>query len=203
MSRYRGPRLRLVRRLGKLPALTKKISKKKTLPGEHGEISFKKASKFKIRLKEKQKLRFHYGMSERQLLNYVKKSRKKKGSSGKLLLTLLEMRLDNLVYRSGFAPTIIAAKQLITHGHVLLNGKRVNIPSYGCKPNDVLTPRNSLSSTNLIKRNLRSNEALLIPQHLLLNKEKLEARILRLVNRKSLSLIVNELLVIEYYSRKL
>lgn len=203
MSRYRGPRLRLVRRLGKLPALTKKISKKNTLPGEHGKISFKKASQFKIRLKEKQKLRFHYGMSERQLLNYVKKSRKKKGSSGKLLLTLLEMRLDNLVYRSGFAPTIIAAKQLITHGHVLLNRKRVNIPSYSCKPNDVITPRNLLSSKNLIKRNLSSNETLLIPQHLLLNKEKLEAKILRLVNRKSISLIVNELLVIEYYSRKL
>ena len=135
--------------------------------------------------------------------NYVKKSRKKKGSSGKLLLTLLEMRLDNLVYRSGFAPTIMSAKQIITHGHVLLNGKPVNIPSHNCKPKDIITPRNSLPSINLFKRNLSSNENLLIPQHLVLNKEKLEARILSLVNRKSISLIVNELLVIEYYSRKL
>lgn len=202
MSRYRGPRLRIVRRLGKLPALTTKISKKTSLPGQHGDNSFKKASQFKIRLKEKQKLRFHYGMSEGQLLNYVKKSRKKKGPSGKLLLTLFEMRLDNLVYRIGFAPTIMAAKQLITHGHILLNGKPVNIPSHNCNPKDFITPRNSFVSINLIKRNLSANESLLIPQHLLLNKEKLEARVLSLVNRKSISLIVNELLVIEYYSRK-
>lgn len=203
MSRYRGPRLRIIRRLGKLPALTTKLSKKSALPGQHGNNLSRKSSQFKIRLKEKQKLRYHYGISERQLLNYVKKSRKKKGSSGKLLLTFLEMRLDNLVFRLGFAPTIMAAKQIITHGHILLNGKSINIPSYSCTPKDLITAKSSFISMNLIKKNLFSNDMLLVPQHLFLNKEKIEGRVLSLVNRKSISLIVNELLVIEYYSRKL
>ena len=203
MSRYRGPRLRIIRKLGRLPALTNKISRKSSLPGQHGSTFARKASQFKVRLKEKQKLRFHYSISERQLLNYIKKARKRKGSSGKLLLTFLEMRLDNLVYRLGFAPTIMSAKQLINHGHILLNAKSVNIPSYKCNPKDLISVKNSSSSVNLIRRNLNSNENLLIPQHLLLNKEKLEGRVLSLVNRKSISLVVNELLVIEYYSRKL
>lgn len=203
MARYRGPRLRIIRRLGKLPAFTSKLSKKSSLPGQHGNVFNRKASQFKIRLKEKQKLRFHYAISERQLLNYIKKSRTKKGSSGKLLLTFLEMRLDNLVYRLGFAPTIVSAKQLINHGHILLNNKIVNIPSHKCSPKDIISPKNSNISINLVKKNLNSNESLLVPQHLLLNKEKLEGRVVSFVNRKSISLVVNELLVIEYYSRKL
>ena len=203
MARYRGPRLRIIRRLGKLPAFTNKLSKKSSLPGQHGNTFNRKASQFKIRLREKQKLRFHYAISERQLLNYIKKSRRKKGSSGKLLLTFLEMRLDNLVYRLGFAPTIISAKQLINHSHILLNNKVVNIPSHKCGPKDIISPKNSNISIGLIKKNLNSNESLLVPQHLLLNKEKLEGRVVSFVNRKSISLVVNELLVIEYYSRKL
>jgi small subunit ribosomal protein S4 len=203
MSRYRGPRLRIVRRLGKLPGLTRKISKKLNAPGQHGALFNKKLSQFSIRLKEKQKLRYHYGVSERQLLNYIKKSRKKKGSSGRLLLTFLEMRLDNIVFRLGFAPTIIAAKQLINHGHVFLNGSFVNIPSFACQPKQVVKIKNSNVSQSLVRRNLELAESLVVPQHLSLNKESLEARINSLVNRKSISLIVNELLVIEYYSRKL
>lgn len=203
MSRYRGPRLRIVRRLGKLPGLTRKISKKSAGPGQHGALYGKKLSEFSIRLREKQKLRFHYGITERQLLNYVKKARKKKGSSGKLLLTLLEMRLDNIVFRLGFAPTILAAKQMVSHGHILLNERIVNVPSCACLPKDVLKVKISSSSQNLVNKNLAMFENLLIPQHLSLNKDILEAKILSLVNRKSISLIVNELLVVEYYSRKL
>lgn len=203
MSRYRGPRLRIVRRIGKLPGLTRKISKKVNPPGQHGASFNKKLSQFNIRLREKQKLRYHYGVSERQLLNYIKKARKKKGSSGRLLLTFLEMRLDNIVFRLGFASTIMAAKQLVNHGHVLINGTIVNIPSFACQPKIVLKIRNALSSQNLVKRNLELSENMVIPQHLSLDKEKLEARVNTLVNRKSISLIINELLVIEYYSRKL
>lgn len=203
MSRYRGPRLRIVRRLGKLPGLTIKFSKKSSGPGQHGSLYGKKLSEFSVRLREKQKLRYHYGITERQLLNYVKKARRKKGSSGKLLLTLLEMRLDNIVYRLGFAPTIIAAKQLVNHGHVLLNGRVVNISSYACLPKDSIKIKSSLTSQNLVKKNLTAFENLLIPQHLILNKDALEAKVVSLVNRKSISLIVNELLVVEYYSRKL
>ena len=128
MSHYRGPRLRICRRLGKLPGLTSKISKKSNPPGDHGAAFTKKPSQFNIRLKEKQKLRFNYGVTERQLLKYVKKARKSKGSSGSLLLNFLEMRLDNIVFRLGFAPTIMAAKQLVSHGHILVNDKIVDIP---------------------------------------------------------------------------
>ena len=203
MSRYRNPRLRIVRRLGKLPGLTRKVSRKTNPPGQHGASFSKKSSLFNVRLKEKQKLRYHYCVSERQLLNYVKKSRKKKGSSGRLLLTFLEMRLDNLVFRLGFAPTIMAAKQLVNHGHITVNNNSINIPSFGCQPKDLISVRNSIISRNLVKKNLDFSENLLVPQHLFFNRENLEAKIVSLVNRKSISLLINELLVIEYYSRKL
>lgn len=203
MSRYRGPRLRIIRRIGKLPGFTNKVPKKINPPGQHGSSFNRKLSQFNIRLKEKQKLRYHYGITERQLLNYIKNSRKKKGSSGRLLLTFLEMRLDNIIFKLGFSPTIIAAKQLINHGHVLVDGKAVNIPSFACQPRSILKIKNSLVSQTLVKRNFENSEGPLVPYHLSLNKDLLEAKIVSLVNRKSISLIVNELLVIEYYSRKL
>lgn len=203
MSRYRGPRLRIIRRIGKLPGLTSKISKKTNPPGQHGSSFSKKLSQFNIRLKEKQKLRYHYGITERQLLNYIKNSRKKKGSSGKLLLTFLEMRLDNIIFKLGFSPTIVSAKQLINHGHVLVDDKVVNIPSFACQPKSLLKIKNSLVSQSLVRKNFENFENPLVPYHLSLNKDKLEGKIVSLVNRKSISLVVNELLVIEYYSRKL
>nr|YP_010700077.1 ribosomal protein S4 [Colacium mucronatum]WCH63223.1 ribosomal protein S4 [Colacium mucronatum] len=204
MSKYRGPRLRVVRRIGALPGLTRKIPKKSAPPGQHGSaFGRKKLSQFNIRLREKQKLRYHYGVNERQLLNYVKKARKKTGSSGRLLLTFLEMRLDNVVYRLGFARTIVAAKQLINHGHILVNGKLVNVPSFACKPKNIVKVKNSLTSQNLVKKNLETLDEILIPPHLILNQAELEGKIDRLVHRKAISLIINELLVVEYYSRKL
>jgi small subunit ribosomal protein S4 len=203
MSRYRGPRLRIVRRLGNLPGFTNKQSKKLLTPGQHGISPTKKLSQFSVRLREKQKLRFHYGITERQLINYIKKAKKKKGSVGRLLLTLLEMRLDNVIFRLGFASTIIAARQLVSHGHILVNGKLVNIPSFSCRPKDLLKVNLSSVSQNLVKKNVKSVDFLLIPQHLFLDKDNLEARIVSSVNRKSISLVINELLVVEFYSRKL
>jgi small subunit ribosomal protein S4 len=203
MSHYRGPRLRICRRLGKLPGLTSKISKKTNPPGDHGSSYEKKPSQFSIRLKEKQKLRFNYGVTERQLLNYVKKARKRKGSSGNLLLNFLEMRLDNIIFRLGFAPTIMAAKQLISHGHVLVNNKLVDIPSFICQPKDSLKIKRNPRSQKLVRTNIDNMDNLLIPQHLSLDKDRLESKVLSVVNRKSISLVINELLVIEYYSRKL
>ncbi len=202
MSKYRGPRLRITRRLGKLPGLTNKFSNKNNTPGQHGANINKKTSQYGIRLKEKQKLRYHYGISERQLLNYIKKARKKKGSSGKLLLTLLEMRLDNVVFRLGLAPTILAARQLINHGHIMINNKAVNIPSFSCQVKNTIKIKTSKASQDLVKKNLENSGENLIPQHLSLNKENLEGKILSIVNRRSISLIINELLVVEYYSRK-
>lgn len=200
MSRYRGPKLRIIRRLGQLPGLTSKFSKKTALPGQQQSSTPRKSSQFSIRLKEKQKLRFHYGITESQLLNYVKKARKKKGSSGKILLSFLEMRLDNIIFRLNFAKSIVASRQLINHGHILVNGKCVDIPSFSCQPKDIISV--SPKSRKLIINNLLNLDTPIIPQHLSLNKESLEAEVLSIVNRKSISLLVNELLVVEYYSRK-
>lgn len=203
MSRYRGPRLRIVRRLGKLPGLTSKSSNKVNPPGQHGSITGKKYSQFNIRLKEKQKLRFHYGITERQLLNYLKKARKKKGSSGIELLNLLEMRLDNLVFRLGLSPTILSAKQLVSHGHILVNGVLINIPSFLCTPLNVISVKNSNGSQTLVKNNLQITNSKGIPAHLSFNSDKLEGKVLSAVSRESVILIINELLVVEYFSRKL
>lgn len=206
MSKYRGPRLRIVRRFGKLPGLTSKVSKKRKAPGLNGSAIKikKKVSKYSIRLKEKQKLRFNYGITEQQLLNYVKKARKKKGSSGRLLLTFLEMRLDNIVYRLGFAPTIMAAKQLINHGHICVNEKVINIPSFPCQRNNIIRVKMNLVSEKLVRKFMETHEKLiLVPPHLTLIKSRLEGRIRHLVPREVLLLVINELLVIEYYSRKL
>jgi small subunit ribosomal protein S4 len=205
MSKNIGPRLRIIRRFGKLPGLTRKISKKKKAPGLNGSaIKIKrKISKYSIRLKEKQKLRFHYGITERQLVNYVKKARKRKGPSGKILLTLLEMRLDNIVYRFGFAPTIPAARQLINHGHIYVNNEIINIPSFICQPNNIITVKLNSRSQNLVKKHIESQDMILIPPHLNRFKGTLGGEIRNLVHRRVLSLVINELLVIEYYSSKI
>jgi len=125
MSRYRGPRLKVYRKLGELPGLTRKTSKKMTRPGEHGQKS-KKPSEYALRLEEKQKLRFNYNINEKQLLRYVKIAKKAQGPTGSILLQILEMRLDNTIFRLGLAPTIPAARQLVSHGHILVNNKKLN-----------------------------------------------------------------------------
>ena len=128
MSRYRGPRVKIVKRLGNLPGLTRKQPKNRS--GRN------RLSQYGIRLCEKQKLRYHYGLSEHQLVRYVKKAKQASGSTSRTLLQSLELRLDNIVFRLGFAPTIVAARQLVTHGHILVNNKELNVPSYSCKTGD-------------------------------------------------------------------
>nr|AYB71450.1 ribosomal protein S4 [Trachelomonas grandis] len=203
MSKYRGPRLRLIRRIDSLPGLTNKTSRRTFQSSRLLASSSLKLSKFSIRLREKQKLRFNYGITEQQLLNYVKRARKEKGSSGRILLTLLEMRLDNIIFRLGWAPTIFAAKQLVNHGHILVNNCLVDVPSFMCLPGNVICVRNYLKSKNLVEKNLKTFfDNLVVPQHLSFSRDNLVAKVHGFVNRKSISLIVNELLVIEYYSRK-
>jgi len=160
MSRYRGAVLRIVRRLGELPGLTRKTTKRTTRPGQHGDQN-RKPSEYSIRLEEKQKIRFNYGLTERQLLKYVRSARRIKGSTGEALLQLLEMRLDNIVFRLGMAPTIPAARQLVNHGHICVNSKRVSIPS-----------------------------------------SNLTGKVNGVIEREWVALQLNELLVVEYYSRK-
>ena len=167
MSRYRGPRVKIARRLGQaLPGLVLKQTRRATQPpGEHGSAR-KKLSQYAIRLQEKQKLRFHYGLTESQMVRYIKQARRMNGSTGDLLLQLLETRLDATLYRLGYTPTIRAARQLVNHGHVSVNNRRVTIPSYQCRPTDNL-------------RCTGEKNAYTAPPF-----------------------SVNELLIVEYYSRK-
>ena len=201
MSRYRGPRLRIVRRLGELPGLTRKSARRAYPPGQHGQ-NRKKRSEYAIRLEEKQKLRMNYGLTEKQMLRYVRKARRVAGSTGQVLLQLLEMRLDNTVFRMGMAPTIPAARQLVNHGHVTVNGKPVNIASYQCRPGEEVAVRNREASKKLVEANLQYPGLANLPSHLEFDKTKLAGKVNSVIEREWVALQVNELLVVEYYSRQ-
>ncbi|MBW4583920.1 30S ribosomal protein S4 [Aetokthonos hydrillicola Thurmond2011] len=201
MSRYRGPRLRIVRRLGELPGLTRKSARRAYPPGQHGQ-NRKKRSEYAIRLEEKQKLRMNYGLTEKQLLRYVRKARRVTGSTGQVLLQLLEMRLDNTVFRLGMAPTIPAARQLVNHGHVTINGRVVNIPSYQCRPGEAIAVRDKEKSRKLVEANLQYPGLANLPNHLEFDKNKMAGKVNATVEREWVALQVNELLVVEYYSRQ-
>nr|ARW69290.1 ribosomal protein S4 [Polysiphonia sp.] len=201
MSRYRGPRLRISRRLGELPGLTRKQTTKTTPAGEHGQ-NLRKPSEYALRLEEKQKLRYHYGISEKQLLKNVKVAKKMQGSTGIILLQMLEMRLDNTLFRFGIAPTIPAARQLINHKHILVNNKILSISSYQCKPGDVVKIKDKESSSNIIKTYINSSSVISLPNHLEFNKDTLIGKINGIIERDYVGISLNELLVVEYYSRK-
>ena len=143
MSRYNGPRVKVMRALGvDLPGLSRKtIERRPYAPGQHGQNRRRKVSDFGRQLKEKQKLRYNYGIGEKQMRRYVAAARASKMAAGDKLLELLERRLDNAVFRAGYAPTIPAARQLVNHGHITVNGRRVDIPSYSLRPGDVIRPR--------------------------------------------------------------
>lgn len=201
MSRYRGPRLRIKRKLGELPGLTRKISKKLAAPGEHGQKS-KKPSEYALRLEEKQKLRFNYGINEKQLLKYIKMAKKAQGQTGSILLQILEMRLDNTVFRLGIAPTIPAARQLVNHGHITVNEYKLNICSYQCKPGDIIKVSKNKKSQSLVEKYLSFPGLANIPNHLEFNQDTLCGRVNGIIEREWAALQINELLIVEYYSRK-
>lgn len=201
MSRYRGPRLRVVRRLGDLPGLTRKTARRSYPPGQHGQAR-KKRSEYAIRLEEKQKLRFNYGISEKQLLRYVRRARRATGSTGQSLLQMLEMRLDNTVFRLGMAGTIPAARQLVNHGHVTVNGRVVNIASYQCRPGEVIGVRDNERSKRLVQQNLEFPGLANLPSHLEFDKNALTGKVNGVIEREWVALQINELLVVEYYSRQ-
>jgi len=197
MSRYRGPRFKKIRRLGALPGLT---SKELTVGSELSSSTQK--SQYRIRLEEKQKLRFHYGLTERQLLKYVRIAGKAKGSTGQVLLQLLEMRLDNILFRLGMATTIPQARQLVNHRHVLVNGRIVDIPSYRCKPEDIITAKDEQKSRTLIQHSLESPPREKLPTHLTLDPLQYKGLVNQIIDSKWVGLKINELLVVEYYSRQ-
>ena len=197
MARYRGPRVKIVRRLGELPGLTTKVPNRTYVPGQHGQASSTgKLTQFRVRLQEKQKLRYNYGISEKQLLAYVRRARRAKGPTGEVLLQMLEMRLDSTIYRLGFAPTIRAARQYVSHGLITVNGQTVNIPSYNCLPGETIA-----STSNPVIENCKTFGGA-VPSHLTVDTSKTTGKIERVITRSQIALTVNELLIIEFYSRK-
>nr|YP_011026945.1 ribosomal protein S4 [Sedum clavatum]YP_011027710.1 ribosomal protein S4 [Sedum batesii]WQN01194.1 ribosomal protein S4 [Sedum clavatum]WQN02044.1 ribosomal protein S4 [Sedum batesii] len=200
MSRYRGPRFKKIRRLGALPGLT---SKRPRVGSElRNQSRSGKRSQYRIRLEEKQKLRFHYGLTERQLLKYVRIAGKAKGSTGQVLLQLLEMRLDNILFRLSMASTIPGARQLVNHRHILVNGRVVDIPSYRCKPSDIITAKDDKKSRTLIQNSIDSTPHEELPKHLTLHAFQYKGLVNQIIDSKGVGLKINELLVVEYYSRQ-
>ena len=181
MSRYRGPRVKISRRLGTLPGLTTKKSRKINRPGKDGNANAdtsKKLTEYGIRLEEKQKLKFNYGLTESQLFRYIKEARRRNGVTGLILLQLLEMRLDTICYTLGFAKSIAQARQLVNHGHITVNKKVVSIPSFQCRPKDIIGIKEKTTSKNLVETNIKNNQTGELPYHLKLDSSKLEGSIL-------------------------
>jgi small subunit ribosomal protein S4 len=201
MSKYRGPRLRIIRRLGELPALTRKSRIRATRPGCHGG-SRKKLTRFRFRLIEKQKVRFYYGIPEKQLVRYMKIALVTKGPTGLILLQNLEIRLDNIVYRLGWSKTLPSARQLVSHGQILVYENRTTISSFFCSPRKVIRVRESTNVRERIHNNLKEwNKK--PAQNLLLDAEGIKAVVNEIADRYKIPLRLNELLVVEYYSNRI
>jgi small subunit ribosomal protein S4 len=201
MARYTGPRLKIIRRLGTpIPGLmrTDPDLRRPYPPGQHGPTKRKKLSDYALRLMEKQKLRFHYGLSERQLRRYVAAAFSGKGNSGHILLQLLERRLDNVVFRAGFAPTMAAARQMVLHRHVTVNGKRVNIPSYQLRPGDTLALRETSKMKDRAKEAQKDPNNLKVPDYLEGGEGQMKLK--SLPERNDVPLDLDPQLIVEYYS---
>lgn len=203
MSRFTGPRLRKVRALGvSLPGLTRKVSERRPYPpGQHGQAR-RKLSDYGLRLREKQKLRFNYGLTERQLRILVDEARHLPGVTGDVILELLERRLDNVVWRAGFAATIPAARQLVSHGHVRVNGRRLDIPSARLSPGDAVTLRDESFENAHVKDSLAA-AASVRPAWLSWDEGARAATMRTLPDPASVLLEVNPQYVVEFYSRSL
>lgn len=205
MSRYRGPKIRIVRRLGRLPGFTAKKTDRDTLPGQHKQRRLSKRKpllNYSIRLQEKQKLRYNYGLTEKQLLNYIKEAKRLRGSTGVILIQLLEMRLDNIVFRLGFGNTIPASRQIVNHGHIFVNDQKVTIPSFQCQPDDTIQIKDRDGSRTLANEFLKKRRSDFRPPYLEFNGNKLCGRVKRIASSKDSILKINPLLIVEFYSRK-
>ncbi len=203
MSRFTGPRLKKVRALGvSLPGLTRKVSERRPYPpGQHGQAR-RKLSDYAVRLREKQKLRFNYGLTERQLRLLVDEARHLPGVTGDVILELLERRLDNVVWRAGFAATIPAARQLVSHGHVRVNGRRLDIPSARLSPGDAVTLRAGAFENLHVRDCLAAAEAVR-PAWLTWDEATRAATMRALPDPASVLLEVNPQHVVEFYARSL
>lgn len=203
MARNLGPRHRMCRRVGEplcgqrnCPALRRPYP-----PGQHGRAAAarRRVSQYARQLLEKQKLKFIYGVTERQLRNYFEAASRIRGRTGERLLRYLETRLDNVVYRLGLAPTLRAARQLVVHGHVLVNGRKVDRPSLRLRPGDVVALRERSRDLQPVRQALEQGVA--PPPYLELDRERLQGRLLRYPERGEMPVKVDEGLVVEFYAR--
>lgn len=200
MSRYTKSSYRISRRLGFSTLETgKELAKKPYAPGAHGSKKAKKLSNYGVQLQEKQKVRFMYGLNEKQFRKTFEDAGKMKGVHGENLFKLLESRLDNLVYRIGFATTRRGARQLVNHGHITVNGKKVNIPSYRCKPGDVIAIKESDKELAIVKSSLEALGKRV--DFVTYDEAKMEATFVRYPERTELNGEINDSLIVEYYNR--
>ncbi|TYS45358.1 30S ribosomal protein S4 [Bacillus infantis] len=200
MARYTGPSWKLSRRLGiSLSGTGKELEKRPYAPGQHGPNQRKKISEYGLQLQEKQKLRHMYGVTERQFRNLFDKAGKMAGKHGENFMVLLESRLDNVVYRLGLARTRRQARQLVNHGHIIVDGGRVDIPSYRVQPGQTITLREKSRGLDIVKEAIEVNN--FVPDFLTFDADKLEGSFTRMPERSELPAEINEALIVEFYSR--
>jgi small subunit ribosomal protein S4 len=202
MARYTGPRVRISRRFGTpIFGPSKYLERKNYGPGMHGPKSRRKHTDYALGLIEKQKFRYYYGLLERQFRGVYERALKRRGVTGETMLQILEMRLDNVVFHLGFGTTRAAARQLVSHGHVKVNGRKVNVPSYALKVNDVVEVRDSSVSRQMGTRSLEASTSRAVPDWLSLNRDAFKGTVLRVPTRDEIQPIANEQAVVEFYSR--
>ena len=198
MAINRTPVLKRCRQLGIDPVVLGYSSKKESIRQPKRR---RKESEYGMQLREKQKAKFIYGVLEKQLRGYFNKAKRQPGITGENLMRILESRLDNVVFRLGFARTRKEARQTVSHGHITVNGKRVDIPSYRVRPGDVVAVADKAKEMLVIKSALVSNERMQVPAWLEVDIEKLQGNVLSLPNRDQIDLDINEQLIVELYSK--
>jgi small subunit ribosomal protein S4 len=203
MARNTGPKTKISRRYNVLIGGSAKAFERKNYPpGMHGpKGSRRKVSDYAIALAEKQKLRHQYGVLEKQFRRYFAIASAKRGVTGELLLQLLETRIDNVVYRLGFAKTRQGARQLVAHGHVRVNGRKLDVASANLKPGDKVAIKDTPGSKRLVQRNLEQTQIVTVPEWLLVDRDNLQGEVTRIPTRDEINPIANEQLVVELYSR--
>jgi small subunit ribosomal protein S4 len=202
MARYTGPRLRISRRFG-VPVFgaSKYLERKNYGPGMHGPKSRRKHTDYALGLIEKQKLRYFYGLMEKQIRGVYEKALSRRGITGETMLQILETRLDNVVYHLGFGSTRSAARQMVAHGHIRVNGRKVNIPSYSLKVNDVIETKDTNVSKQMATKGMEISTSRSVPDWISLDRAGLKGTVLRLPARDDIQPIANEQAVVEFYSR--
>lgn len=202
MARYLGPTTRISRRFNQpIFGATKAYEKRQYPPGQHGPKLRRKMSEYAVGLNEKQKLRYTYGLLERQFRRLFEMAKRERGVTGERFMQLLETRLDSVVYLLGFAKSRAAARQLVNHGHVRVNGHKVDIASYSVQACDEVEIKNTPTSRQIATRNLEENRGRNVPGWLSLNAEQFKAVVNRLPNRDEMEPSINEQLIVEFYSR--